>query len=1048
MLETRYFISPFALCFIFILHNAFPTSAQSCGSNDFTYSEFVMDSSYSKHWWLSDDVALVLSTKHTLYRTNDRGLSWHQEASKLPDNTYGVADVFVFNSTTFIVGRGGGLWATLDDGDTYTSVAVDAPEFVRFHMDPSNSKNLLGAAHDDDAGHTATYVSTDGGNRWSTLETYTLMEMWGPKGDVLLHTWVSKDGAQSSLDKRSAILGLKSTSGGDSTLVPLVQQVAEFGRIGDANALWVVQYVKDANSAFGGVELLTSDAGLYEFHAATFDAPAIGNEAFIDYTMADHSQSNIFINIQHSPSSGTLYVSDDTYEHLVPSLEKNYRNDTTTEVTRVDGPVGVYIANAALDAHHTVSYITWNAGGRWQRITAPKGECTQRDQLESQTQCSLHFYGSVSQVYQPVQSQASGVGILIGVGVVGDNLIRNAYSENAVRTFMSRDGGVTWTVASSGSPLSSMGDHGGLLVLAEPKDGVLQYTLDQGLSFKQCRYHEGSMELHRLIPTGRDSSVGSDVTFIGLASDVSFDASDVTRSSRNVEMSPSAMADVAGLNDIDALEADLARITVPRRSNSTGNDEVRAYLVDRLESLGWSVELDEFVAEVPAPWGDWRFVNVLATRFPLDYSKHQRRVVIAAHYDSLWLKNDPNATMATDSAASCAIMLDMARTLTPMLQDPDASTIVQLIFFDGEEAVERWSNTDSLYGSTHLARVWDDKDRIDDVEMFVLLDLIGAPRPSFWSYWPKTLPTYHRMKEIESALNTAMLFNDDENHPYFKGTSHGVAIEDDHLPFLQLGVPVVHLIAYPFPDVWHTSNDNLDRIDRNSLLDLAAILRIWLLETITPAKQTLLHFDFSPSFSRTCTSNDFEQWKLSSGYSGGSESDCVLGQSITFERRKQEEICLVGRSWQRSQVVKRCACTHDDYLCDECYDRTAHQDGSTRCVLRNGCAPPTRPDDCPTGYVWNKTQGYLAIGGNQCDASKGVDLLPTVEECSVLLGTIKNNANGILFGVAVIIVGLFFAGALGSFVVYRKYSDSIKAFVIHHKQRMSGPRDPFEVDDL
>lgn len=29
-------------------------------------------------------------------------------------------------------------------------------------------------------------------------------------------------------------------------------------------------------------------------------------------------------------------------------------------------------------------------------------------------------------------------------------------------------------------------------------------------------------------------------------------------------------------------------------------------------------------------------------------------------------------------------------------------------------------------------------------------------------------------------------------------------IEDDHLPFLKLGVSVLHVIASPFPRVWHT----------------------------------------------------------------------------------------------------------------------------------------------------------------------------------------------------------------------------------------------------
>ena len=50
---------------------------------------------------------------------------------------------------------------------------------------------------------------------------------------------------------------------------------------------------------------------------------------------------------------------------------------------------------------------------------------------------------------------------------------------------------------------------------------------------------------------------------------------------------------------------------------------------------------------------------------------------------------------------------------------------VQLVLFDGEEAFVQWSATDSLYGSRHLAEKW--KDEIDTIDLFILLDLIGAP---------------------------------------------------------------------------------------------------------------------------------------------------------------------------------------------------------------------------------------------------------------------------------------------------------------------------------
>ena len=59
---------------------------------------------------------------------------------------------------------------------------------------------------------------------------------------------------------------------------------------------------------------------------------------------------------------------------------------------------------------------------------------------------------------------------------------------------------------------------------------------------------------------------------------------------------------------------------------------------------------------------------------------------------------------------------------------------LQIVFFDGEEAFVSWTATDSLYGSRHLANVW--KDEIDNIDLFILLDLIGAPGMKIRNHCP------------------------------------------------------------------------------------------------------------------------------------------------------------------------------------------------------------------------------------------------------------------------------------------------------------------------
>ena len=67
---------------------------------------------------------------------------------------------------------------------------------------------------------------------------------------------------------------------------------------------------------------------------------------------------------------------------------------------------------------------------------------------------------------------------------------------------------------------------------------------------------------------------------------------------------------------------------------------------------------------------------------------------------------------------------------------------LQFLFFDGEEAFKTWSDTDSLYGSRHLATKWSRTpysykgvtgNELDRIDVFMLLDLLGAANPKVTS---------------------------------------------------------------------------------------------------------------------------------------------------------------------------------------------------------------------------------------------------------------------------------------------------------------------------
>ena len=55
-------------------------------------------------------------------------------------------------------------------------------------------------------------------------------------------------------------------------------------------------------------------------------------------------------------------------------------------------------------------------------------------------------------------------------------------------------------------------------------------------------------------------------------------------------------------------------------------------------------------------------------------------------------------------------------------------------------------------------------------------------------------------------------------------------IQDDHVPFKKRGVPILHLIATPFPRVWHTINDNKANLDFEKIEHFSRILRVFVAE--------------------------------------------------------------------------------------------------------------------------------------------------------------------------------------------------------------------------
>ncbi|KAH8117018.1 hypothetical protein DFH11DRAFT_1687800 [Phellopilus nigrolimitatus] len=259
-------------------------------------------------------------------------------------------------------------------------------------------------------------------------------------------------------------------------------------------------------------------------------------------------------------------------------------------------------------------------------------------------------------------------------------------------------------------------------------------------------------------------------------------------------------------------------------ADSANNTLVKNYIVSTLRKLNWDIEEDSFTDNTP--YGTKRFTNVIATKDP----EASRRVILAAHFDSKFFSTYPQNQFvgATDSAVpSLDPLLNRRKEQLDngLLDDEDvADTTLQLVFFDGEEAFKDWTATDSVYGARHLAQRWattyippNTKRRLrttatelSTIEHLILLDLLGAKNPLIQSYF------------LDTAWRSFFAPRTDmQNHGY---------IEDDHIPFMRLGVSILHVISSPFPRVWHTLEDDASALDLETMKRWNLIMRVFMCE--------------------------------------------------------------------------------------------------------------------------------------------------------------------------------------------------------------------------
>jgi len=232
----------------------------------------------------------------------------------------------------------------------------------------------------------------------------------------------------------------------------------------------------------------------------------------------------------------------------------------------------------------------------------------------------------------------------------------------------------------------------------------------------------------------------------------------------------------------------------PRPSGSAANRELQAYIRTQLRMLKCELIEDPFVGKTPK--GDVPMTNIIA-KFP---GKSGHAIVVTGHFDT---KLFPGRKFvgANDGGSSTGLLLELARALSGSTRVDD----VYVVFFDGEEAVNDWTETDSVYGSRHLAYKWKADGILAQIKALINVDMIGD----------KSLGIL--IEENSTASLRKLVWNTASDlgyKAYFLDT--GEKVDDDHMPFLKLGVPSLDLIDFDYPP-WHKDSDTMDKLSVKSL---------------------------------------------------------------------------------------------------------------------------------------------------------------------------------------------------------------------------------------
>lgn len=282
----------------------------------------------------------------------------------------------------------------------------------------------------------------------------------------------------------------------------------------------------------------------------------------------------------------------------------------------------------------------------------------------------------------------------------------------------------------------------------------------------------------------------------------------------------------------------------PRVPNSKAHNDCAVWFIQQLRARGAKVELQR--GQMPDYRGNMQQIYNIIAHFSTPEIANRPHILLGAHYDTRpWCDEEDeysdrfyNVPGANDGASGVGILLEVARQLGQRLEDSSLRTPVDIVLFDcedmgtphfytGQEREDTWCLGSQLWATNYAQnKLATNNSQLStpNYSFGIVLDMVGAPDASFplEMYSTQYAANYQqRIWRSAQQLGYGAMFNNQQSYP----------ITDDHYYVNYIaGIPCVDIIHYDirnatgFPHWWHTRNDDLTNISKQTLQAVGEVI--------------------------------------------------------------------------------------------------------------------------------------------------------------------------------------------------------------------------------